>query len=339
MHIDTQIRDIPLKDIGPEAARLERLGFECLWTFEAKHDPFLPLAFAAAATEKLEVGTNIAVAFARSPYATAQVAWDLQDASAGRLRLGLGTQVRAHVERRLSMPFDRPAARITDYIRCLRAIWTTFQTDARPDYQGEFYQFRLINPFFNPGPVAKPDIPIYLAGLNPRMARAAGEVADGFHVHPMHSRSYLTEVVKPAIAEGAAREGRSADDVELYAPVFAVWGETEAERAKAEATVREQIAFYGSTPNYRRLFEHHGCGDEARQLSQLMRNGDFAAMPKLVPDHLMAELAVHGAFSELPAKLRARADGLLDRCSFYFPIGADDPDDMWADFVAGCKSE
>lgn len=338
MHIDTQIRDIPLSEVGPEAERLERLGFECLWTFEAKHDPFLPLAFAAAATSKLEVGTNIAVAFSRSPYATAQVAWDVQRESAGRLRLGLGTQVRAHVERRLSMPFDRPAARITDYIRCMRAIWRTYQTDERPDYRGEFYQFRLMNPFFNPGPNDHPEIPIYLAGVNPRMARAAGEVADGFHVHPMHSRSYLQEVVRPAIAEGARAEGRSADDVELYAPVFAVWGETEAERSKAEATVREQIAFYGSTPNYRRLYEHHGCGEEARQLSHHMRNGEFDQMPKLVPDSLMDELTVHGDFGELPGKLRARADGVLDRVSLYFPIDPSDPDDMWAEFVAGCKA-
>ncbi len=337
MHIDTQIRDIPLADVGPEAARLERLGFECLWTFEAKHDPFLPLGFAAAQTSTLEIGTNIAVAFARSPYSMAQVAWDVQRESQGRLRLGLGTQVRAHVERRLSMPFDRPAARITDYIRCVRAIWTTFQTDVRPDYQGEFYQFRLMNPFFNPGPVAKPELPIYLAGLNPRMARAAGEAADGFHVHPMHSRSYLNEVVKPAIAEGAAMAGRSPDAVELYAPVFAIWGDTEAERARAEATVREQIAFYGSTPNYRRLFEHHGCGEQARQLSQHMRNGEFDRMPRLVPDHLMDELTISGNFNELSAKLVARADGVLDRASLYFPIGQNDPDPMWAAFVAGCK--
>lgn len=337
MHIDTQVRDMPLKDVGAEALRLERLGFECLWTFEAKHDPYLPLAFAAVATSTIEVGTNIAVAFARSPYSTAQAAWDVQRESNGRLRLGLGTQVRAHVERRLSMPFDRPAARIADYIRCLRAIWRTFQTDARPDYEGEFYRFRLMNPFFNPGPVDAPDIPIYLAGLNPRMAQAAGEVADGFHVHPMHSRSYLNEVVRPAIADGAHAHGRNPSDIELYAPVFAVYGETETERAKTEAEVREQIAFYGSTPNYRRLFEHHGCGDEARQLSHLMRNGEFAEMPKLVPDRLMEELTVHGAFADLPAKLRARADGVLDRCSLYFPTPPSDPDAKWAAFVQGCK--
>lgn len=337
MHIDVQIRDMPLKDVGQEAKRLETMGFECLWTFEAKHDPYLPLAFAAVGTEKLDVGTNIAVAFARSPYSTAQAAWDVQRESNGRLRLGLGTQVRAHVQRRLSMPFDRPAARITDYIRCVRAIWETFQTDARPSYEGEFYQFKLMNPFFNPGPVEQPDIPIYLAGLNPRMARAAGEAANGFHVHPMHSPSYLAEVVKPAIAEGARMAGRSPDDVDLYAPVFAIFGDTEDERAKAEADIREQIAFYGSTPNYRRLFEHHGCADEAKQLSHHMRNGEFAEMPKLVPDRLMEELTVHGAFEDLPAKLRARADGVLDRCSLYYPVPQDDPDEKWAAFVQACK--
>jgi probable F420-dependent oxidoreductase len=337
MHIDTQIRDMELIDVPSEAQRLERLGFECVWTFEAKHDPFLPLAFAATATQQIDVGTNIAVAFARSPYSMAQAAWDVQRASNGRLRLGLGTQVRAHVERRLSMPFDRPAARITDYIRCVRAIWNTFQTDERPKYEGEFYRFLLMNPFFNPGPNNKPEIPIYLAGLNPRMAKAAGEVANGFHVHPMHSRSYLNEVVRPAIQEGAVANNRSLSDVDLYAPVFAIWGETEAQRARAEAVVREQIAFYGSTPNYRRLYEHHGCGDEARKLSQLMRNGEFAEMPKLVPDHLIEELSVFGSFAELPEKLRARAHGVLDRVSLYFPIDRNDPDDMWMDFVAGCK--
>jgi probable F420-dependent oxidoreductase len=338
MHIDTQIRDMELKDVPGEAKRLEQLGFECVWTFEAKHDPFLPLAFAATSTEKMDVGTNIAVAFARSPYSMAQAAWDVQRASNGRLRLGLGTQVRAHVERRLSMPFDRPAARITDYIRCIRAIWNTFQTGDRPSYEGEFYRFLLINPFFNPGPNTKPDIPIYLAGLNPRMAKAAGEVADGFHVHPMHSRSYLKEVVRPAIQEGAVANGRVLSDVELYAPVFAVWGETASERSKTEAVIREQIAFYGSTPNYRRLFEHHGCEDQARKLSQLMRNGEFSEMPKLVPDHLMEELAIHGTFQELPTKLRERASGVLDRVSLYFPIDREDPDEMWRNFVLGCKN-
>ena len=156
----------------------------------------------------------------------AQIAWDLQRDSGGRFRLGLGTQVRAHIERRFSMAFEHPAARVTDYIRCVRAIWNTFQHGARPDYTGEFYRFQVINEFFNPGPIAHPAIPIYLAGVNARMCRAAGEVADGFHVHPMHSAAYVREVVGPAIAEGARRAGRTLEGFELYAPVFVITGET-----------------------------------------------------------------------------------------------------------------
>jgi probable F420-dependent oxidoreductase len=201
---------------------MERLGFDGVWTFEAAHDSFLPLALAAMATTRLHLGTNIAVAFGRSPFSMAQVAWDLQQASGGRLHLGLGTQVRAHVQRRFSMPFEHPAARITDYIRCLRAIWETFQHDTRPAYEGPFYRFTLMNPFFNPGPIAHPHIPIFLAGVNPRMCRAAGEVADGFHVHPMHSVGYLRDVIYPALQEGARRSGRTVDEIMLYAPVFAI---------------------------------------------------------------------------------------------------------------------
>jgi len=183
MQLDTQMTDVPLRDVAPTAQRFEQLGFDGVWTFEAAHDPFLPLALTAAATARLEIGTNVAIAFGRSPFATALVAWDLQRASGGRFHLGLGTQVRAHVERRYSMPFEHPAARITDYVRCVRAIWNTFQNGTRPDYEGRFYQFRLINDFFNAGPIDQPDIPVYLAGVNPRMCRAAGEVADGFHIH------------------------------------------------------------------------------------------------------------------------------------------------------------
>ena len=203
----------------------------------------------------------------------AQVAWDLQRGSRGRFHLGLGTQVRAHVERRFSMPFDRPAARVTDYVRCVRAIWDTFQNGTRPAYDGEFYRFRLMNPFFDPGPIDHPDIPIYLAGVNERMCRAAGEVADGFHVHPMHSVGYLRNVVRPAIDEGARANGRDGGKIVLYAPAFTVSGETETERSAAEQEVRRQIAFYASTPNYRALLEYHDLGGIGKELSALMRGG------------------------------------------------------------------
>ncbi|MEE8544604.1 MAG: TIGR03617 family F420-dependent LLM class oxidoreductase [Alphaproteobacteria bacterium] len=334
MKIDTQIRDLDLLRVGEEAKRCERIGFDGIWTFEAAHDPFLPLMQAIAATRDIGVGTNITVAFARSPFAVAQVAWDLQTASRGRFRLGLGTQVRAHVERRFSMAFDHPARRIADYVRCVRAVWESFQNDAPATYEGEFYQFKVINPFFNPGPIDHPRIPIFIAGVNPRMCAAAGEVADGFHVHPMHSVSYLREVVRPAIDAGARSVGRTVEDLDLHASVFVVSGDTAEERARSEHAAREQVAFYASTPNYRALLEHHGFDTLGKELSVLVRGGEFEAMIRRVPDALMAEVALAVAPGELGAALRRRYDGMLQRLSLYFPIPKGAPEERWRDFTA-----
>ncbi|HZD24651.1 MAG TPA: TIGR03617 family F420-dependent LLM class oxidoreductase, partial [Alphaproteobacteria bacterium] len=314
-----------------------RMGFDGVWTFEAAHNPFLPLLQAVSAAPRLEVGTNIAVAFARSPFAMAQVAWDLQKASGGRFHLGLGTQVRAHVERRFSMPFDQPARRITDYIHCVRAIWDTFQNGTMPSYKGEFYQFQLINPLFNPGPIEHPQIPIYLAGVNPRMCRAAGAVADGFHVHPMHSLSYLREVVLPEIDAGASAAGRVDANLTLFASVFAITGANEAERSRAEREVRQQVAFYASTPNYRVLLEHHGFDALGRELSELMRRGELAAMAAKVPDGLLEEVTVTADFERLGGLLRRRYEGLLDRVSLYAPIPEGAPEARWREFVAAFR--
>lgn len=333
MKLDTMLRDLPYSAIAQEAQRYERLGFDAVWTFEAAHDPFIPLALTAMATTRLHIGTNIAVAFGRSPFAMAQAAWDLQKESGGRLHLGLGTQVRAHVERRFSTAFDHPAARVTDYIRCLRAIWDTFQHDTRPHYEGPFYRFTLINPFFNPGPIAHPQIPVYLAGVNPRMCRAAGEVADGFHIHPMHSVRYVQDVIIPALHEGARLSGRAGSDLALYAPVFAVSGPTQADMEAAAQEVRRQIAFYASTPSYRVLLEYHGYGGLGRELSARMRRGDVAAMWRLVPDALLEEIAVVATPAELPRKLRQRYAGVLDRVALYFPLPAGAPETEWKQFV------
>ncbi len=334
LKIDAQLRGFDLTHVPAQAQRLEELGFDAAWTFEAAQDPFLPLAVAATATKKLELGTNIAVAFARSPFSMAGTAWDIQRASCGRLHLGLGTQVRAHVERRFSMPFDQPAARVTDYIRCMRAIFDTFQTDARPDYEGPFYQFRLMNPFFNPGPIDYPHIPIYLAGVNPRMCRAAGEVADGFHIHPMHSVSYLSKVIKPAINEGARTRGLHVDDLDLQTMVWLVTGDSQAEMDAAFEQVRRDISFYASTPNYRRMLEHHDLADLGKTLSGLVRQGSFDEMAALVPDNLIEEIAVIGKPEELGERLRSRYDGLVDRVAPYHPIPDSDPAQRWQTFTA-----
>src|SRR5919205_4084105 len=195
-----------LRGTGDAARAAESLGFAGLWTSETRHDAFLPLAIAADATEKIEFGTSIAVAFSRSPMEVAQTTWDLQDLSCGRFILGLGTQVKAHVKRRFSRPWDRPAPRLRDYILALRAIWHSFQTEEPLNFEGEFYRHTLMTPFFNPGPIEHPAIPIFIAGVNTRLARLAGELCDGFHVHPFHTSEYIRQTVKPALKEGAEKE-------------------------------------------------------------------------------------------------------------------------------------
>ena len=338
MKLATNLRDVPLEAVGGHARRLEDLGFDVLWCNETTADPFLVLAQMALGTERATIGPNVAIAFARSPFSMALTAWDVQRASRGRLRLGLGTQVRAHVERRFSADFEHPAARVVDYMHCLRAIWRTFQTGARPDYEGRFYRFTLINDFFNPGPIDHPEIPIDLAGVNERMCRAAGEAADGFQVHPMHSPAYLREVIRPAIDAGARTRGKRAGDLEVQAPCFAITGETEAERARAEQRVRTQVAFYASTPSYRAFLEHHGHLDIAKRLSGLMRNGEIGAMPALVPDALLEEVAIFGPPSALPRLLRERYAGSLLQCAaLYLPPAEGDSDAAWREFVQRFK--
>jgi probable F420-dependent oxidoreductase len=339
MKIDMGLRSHDLRALGGEAAAYERLGADGLWSYETAHDPFLPLFAAALTTERVSLGTGIAVAFARSPFAMAQTAWDLQRVSGGRLLLGLGTQVRAHVERRFSAAFEHPAARIIDYIRCLRAIWGTFQNGTRPAYEGRFYRFTLISDFFNPGPIEHPDIPISLAGVGERMARAAGEVADGFHVHPLHSPEYVRDVVRPAIAAGARAAGRDPGQVDLIASVFIVTGETEAERAAAADDARRQIAFYASTPTYRPFLAYHGFEALGQELSALARAGRFDEMPARIPDALLDAVAVSAAPARLAAAMRARYAGdLVQRIYPYASMPADDPGGRLAALVAAVRS-
>ena len=335
MYLDAPLRNLPLVDVADEARRLERMGFGALWSFETSRDPFLPLLQVALATKGIQMGTNIAVAFARTPFSMAMTAWDLQRASGGRLFLGLGTQVRAHVERRFSVEFDHPAARVTDYIRCLRAIWDTFQTGSKPDYDGPFYRFKLMNEMFTGGPIEHPHIPVFLAGVNPRMARAAGEAADGFSVHPMHSPDYLREVVRPAIDEGARTRGKTVEDIVLVSDCFIVQGSTESERSAAEERVRGQIALYASTPSYRGFLEFHGYPDIGKQLSALMREGRLKEMPALISDELLTTVAVSEADGNLADQIRDRyAGGLVQRVLFYEPVPAEADEQSMRAFVA-----
>ena len=250
----------------------ESLGFAGLWTSETKHDSFLPLAVAANSTRTLDLGTSIAIAFSRSPMTMAQISWDLQNLSGGRFILGLGTQVKAHIERRFSMPWGRPAARLKDYILALRAIWQAFQTEDSVDYKGDFYRHTLITPFFNPGPIEYPEIPIYIAGVNTRLAKLAGELCDGFHVHPFHTPEYVRQIVKPAIKEGTGKENRNPEDVKLATSVFVITGETGEEVEEQREKMLAQAAFYATTPSYRVVLEAHVWEKTCQELGMLARD-------------------------------------------------------------------
>jgi len=300
------------------AAALEQAGYDGLWTTETKYDPFLPLGTAAGATSRLELGTAIATAFTRSPMVTAVTAWDLQRASGGRFLLGLGTQVRAHNERRFSVPFpEAPARQLRELVLALRHIWGAFQAEHGLSFQGDHYRHDLMTPFFDPGPIEHPRIPVYLAAVTPTMYRVAGEVADGVHVHPFHTARYLREVAVPALEAGVERAERSREDVALAASVFAVVGDA-AERAEREAFARLQIAFYGSTKTYQPVFEVHGRGDLTDRLRRLMARGETEEMAREISDDVLGQFAVYGdTWEQAVREVGERYEGLLDRVGFY----------------------
>ncbi len=318
-----------LSGITGVSSAAESLGFSGLWTSETKHDSFLPLAVAAGATKSLSLGNSVAIAFSRSPMVTAQLAWDLQDLSGGRFILGLGTQVKAHITRRFSMPWDKPASRLADYIRALRAIWESFQSEGKLKYEGEFYKHTLITPFFNPGPIEHPNIPVYIAGVNTRLARLAGSLCDGFHVHPFHTPEYVRQVVKPAVEEGAGTEGRDAREIELATSVFVITGETEEAMQEQREKMRAQAAFYASTPTYRTVLDVHGWGEVGDRLGGLAREGKWDEMPGLITNEMLRTLAVEAAPDEIGPALKERYEGLVDRVSLYLPFVPGEKDEFW----------
>jgi len=322
-----------LKEVDRTARAAEDLGFAGLWANETKHDGFLPLAIAANETQRIELGTSVAIAFSRSPMETAQTAWDLQDLSDGRFLLGLGTQVKAHITRRFSMPWNRPAARLREYILALRAIWESFQTGEPLRFEGEHYRHTLMTPFFNPGPIDHPEIPVYIAGVNTRLARLAGEICDGFHVHPFHSPEYVRQTVKPAIAEGAEGAGRDPEQVTLATSAFIIAAGDEDRAAEQRQSARSQISFYASTPTYRTVLEAHGWGEVGERLGKMAREKKWREMPALITDEMLAAFAVEAAPDEIGAALSKRYEGLIDRVALYLPFVPGERDEFWQTVV------
>jgi len=329
MKLDVGLRDYDLGAVAAYAPKAEALGYDCLWTSETQHDPFLPLAVAAPVTSSIKLGTAIAVAFPRSPMITAYTAWDLQKASRGRFILGLGSQVRAHIQRRFSVKFESPGPKLREVVLALRAIWSCWQNDTPLKFEGEFYKFDLMTPFFNPGPIADPKIPIYIAGVNHYMCEMAGEVCGGLHVHPFNSPKYLREYVHPAVEAGLKKSGRSRQDFTYATASFVITGETERERAKSAEAVRQQIAFYASTRTYEPVLAAHGWESVGAELHQRSLEGDWKGMASLITDEMLDTYAITGTYRQIPGKLRERYDGLLDRTALYQPY-EEEPDDQTA---------
>lgn len=332
MKLDASLPPVSLKDVPAIAKATEQIGFDALWTQETQHDPFLPCALIAEHTSRLSFGTAIAVSFARSPANLAYVAWDLAAQSNGRFILGLGTQVKAHIERRFGQPWpDSVTGKLREQIQVVRAFWDCWQNGTRLNYRGDYYKITLMSPFFNPGPLPSPigegpgvrSIPIYIAGVNTGLAKLAGELCEGFHAHPFHSVKYLREVILPAIEEGAQQERRKREDVSVSVTAFVATTPDEMEFARA------QIAFYASTPSYRAVMELHGWEDVAEKLSAHAARGEWAEMPTLITDDMLGEFCLLTDEDRLAQDLKQRYDGVADRLALYTAFLPGEKDEWW----------
>jgi probable F420-dependent oxidoreductase len=326
-----------LADIPRVAKELEDVGYDGAFSVETAHDPFFPLLLAAEHTERLELGTGIAVAFARSPMIMANVGYDLQAFSKGRCILGLGSQIKAHIEKRFSMPWSQPAARMREFILAMRAIWACWNEDAKLDFQGEFYRHTLMTPFFNPGPNPYGNPRVFLAAVGERMTEVAGEVADGILLHGFTTERYVREVTIPALERGWEKAGKSRSQFEVTGPMFVVTGETEEALVAARAGTKQQIAFYGSTPAYRGVLELHGWGDLQTELNRLSKQGEWVTMGELIEDDVLDAFAVTGEPEDIPKLMLARYGDVLDRISFYAPYRSDP--ERWARILAGFHAD
>jgi probable F420-dependent oxidoreductase len=326
--LDASIHPDSLAAVPAMVREAESAGLDGLWTSETQHDPFLPLALAGEHSDSIELGTAVAIGFARSPGVLAYTAWDLAKNTNGRFILGLGTQVRAHIERRFGMTWpDSPAGKLRELIAAIRALWDTWQTGSPLNFRGEYFKLTLMSPFFNPGPIEQPEIPIFVAGVNRALCQLTGEIGDGFLVHPLHTERYLREVVRPAIESGASRTSRDAQEIALSISVFHAKDKAEAE------FLRSQIAFYASTPSYRAVMTLHGWEEVAEMLSSMARRGEWKQMGKLIDDDMLETFAIIAPVHKIVEHLEQRYSGIADRITLYRPFKPDDVDSFWHPFL------
>ena len=332
--------DAPLYSFdAPEAEvrRLEAKGYAGAFTYEGPHDPFFPLLLASRASERIELYTAVAIGFARNPMILANIGWDLQAISKGRFMLGLGTQIKPHIEKRFGMPWSKPAARMREMVLAIKEIWRTWETNERLDYRGEIYQHTLMTPMFNPGPAPYGPPPIFLAGVGPLMTEVCGEVADGFFVHPFSTARSYAELTLPALDRGLEAAGRDPASLQVSLQIMICTGKNDEEIEASRASTRTQIAFYGSTPAYRPVLDCHGWGDLQPELNAMTKQGKWGEMNALISDELIDAIAVTGPIGEVAKKVRERCQGRTDRVSLVAHWNQDP--DIWDDVIRDLNSD
>jgi probable F420-dependent oxidoreductase len=337
MKVDAPLVTAALSAVPEIAREIESMGYDGVYTFEGPHDPFFPLALAAEHTERLDLATAIAVGFARSPMNLAHIGWDLQTFSRGRAILGLGSQIKPHIEKRFSMPWSRPAARMREMVLAIRAVWAAWQDGTPLRFEGEIYRHTLMTPFFTPEPTPFGPARIFLAGVGPGMTEVAGEVADGFLVHPFSTAEFIREHTLPALERGLATAGRAREDFEISWPAMVVTGATEEDMTAAASVTRSQLAFYGSTPAYRVVLDAHGWGDLHPELNRLSKEGRWDVMASLIDDEMLSTFAVRGEPGEIAGMMQARYGDLVDRIAFNAPYAA--APEVWARVLSGFRAE
>lgn len=324
-----------LGDAAQEAKRLASIGYDGVYTLEGSWDPFYPLVVASEHAPELDIATGIAVAFPRNPMHLAYQAWDLQTFSKGKFFLGIGSQIKPHIEKRFGVEFSPPAARMRDYILAMKAIFNTWQNAEKLDHRGPYYQHTLMTPMFDPGPNAFGPPPILLGALGPKMTEVAGEVADGLIVHPFNTMPFLTEHALPAVTRGLQLSSRSREDFILQINAIVITGETEEAREIAKSSVKSLLGFYSSTPAYRPPMESVGFGDLQPKLNALSKEGKWDELATYIDDDFVDAFTTQGAPEEIADKLREKYGQYADRLAIYAPYAA--PDDMWAKIIAELK--
>jgi len=334
MKVDGGFMGGNLGAVAAAAQEHEAAGYDGFWTAETSHDPFLPLLLAAEHTESIELGTSIAVAFARNPMTLANTAYDLQ-AYSGRFVLGLGSQIKPHITKRFSMEWSKPAARMREMVLAIRAIWDSWNNGSKLDFRGDFYQHTLMTPFFNPGPNPNGDPKIFLAGVGPLMTEVAGEVCDGFICHGFTTEKFLREVTIPALERGRAKVGKTMEGFEIVGPSFVVTGNNDDEIEAAAKATKQQISFYGSTPAYRPVLDIHGWGGLQEELNAMSKQGQWEQMGTIIDDEVLNTFAVVGQPEQIGPELHHRYGDVIERISFYAPYKGDP--ERWQQVMADLK--